>query len=204
MTGSAGTGSQGLQVDRILYKEIVPGDIRKIHAASNDADTGGGARDFRFGSFSMISEVIEKMFPNKVTELRTRNSERTAIEIYEGEFHWLDANGKAVKKVSYFEPPTSARPAEGRITRVHEYECFATSKLPNGGEGNRVLLLLLQRSDSSVWPYYVEQSSLETKGKWNPVVANEILDCINAERSAGRAVIGYRDFTNQKRYCNGK
>jgi hypothetical protein len=33
---------------RILYKEIVEGDLRKFRAESNDAATGGGARDLRF------------------------------------------------------------------------------------------------------------------------------------------------------------
>ncbi|WP_264802920.1 hypothetical protein, partial [Acetobacter fabarum] len=60
-------------VARILYKEIVAGDLRKILAQSNDSDTGGGARDFRFGSFKTLLPVIRQMFPKKVKENRKRD-----------------------------------------------------------------------------------------------------------------------------------
>ena len=39
-------------VARILYREITEGDLRKVLAKSNDSDTGGGARDLRFGFVS--------------------------------------------------------------------------------------------------------------------------------------------------------
>lgn len=51
------------RVSRILFKEIVDGDVRKIHADSNDSDTGGGARDFRFGSYSELEHIFHSMFP---------------------------------------------------------------------------------------------------------------------------------------------
>lgn len=190
-------------VARILYKEIVAGDLRKIHAKSNDSDTGGGARDFRFGSFERLVPVITKMFPNRVKENRRRSGVTDELDVFQGVFFWYDSGNKIVRKDSYFEPPTDVRPSEGRIARVHEYECFDTSRMPVGGEGNRVLLLLIQLIDGSVWPYYAEEKSLRTKGNWDPVVARELLACIDAKRHAKRAVIGYRDFTNTESYCNG-
>jgi len=192
------------QITRILYKEIVAGDLRKILAQSNDSDTGGGARDFRFGSFKQLLPVIELMFPNKVKENRKRNGATDQIDVFQGEFFWQNELGNIEHKDSFFEPPTDVRPAEGRISRVHEYGCFDTRHIPKGGIGNRVLLLLIQLNDGSVWPYFAEEKTLRIPGKWDPVVAKELLDCMDAQRAANRAVIGYRDFSNTGRYCNGK
>lgn len=192
------------QVSRILYKEIVPGDLRKIIARSNDSATGGGARDFRFGSFKTLLPVIQHMFPNKVKQNRKRDGVVEQVDVYQGEFFWYDEKNQINRKESFFEPPTDVRPSEGRIARVHEYGCFDTSRVPKGGIGNRVLLLLIQLNDGSVWPYYAEESTLRIKGKWDPIVARELLSCLDAERPSNRAVIGYRDFASEQRYCNGK
>lgn len=70
------------QVARILYKEIVPGDLRKILAMSNDAVTGGGARDFRFGSFKTLLPVIRKMFPETVKQSRKRGGGVVQIDVF--------------------------------------------------------------------------------------------------------------------------
>lgn len=191
------------QVARILYKELVEGDLRKLQATANDSDSGGGARDFRFRSFDTLLPVIKKMFPQTVQEKRKRNGQAVQIDIFKGRFSWYDVNQNVVSKEAYMEPPTSARPGEGRIARIHEYPCFDASKVKIG-VGNRVLLLLIQRNDGSLWPYYAEEKSLRTQGDWHPVVAKELLDCLDAERPVNQAVLGFRDFTNAGRFCNGK
>lgn len=191
-------------VARILYKEIVPGDIRKILAQANDSDTGGGARDFRFGSFTKLLPVIHQMFPLKAKANRKRDGVVEEIEVFKGQFYWRNSSGQILHKDSFFEPPTDVRPSEGRIVRVPEYGCFDTSRLPKGGEGNRVLLLLIQLHDESVWPFYAEEKTLRIPGMWDPLVAKELLDCLDARRAVNRAAIGYRDFTNASKYCNGK
>lgn len=192
------------QVARILYKEILPGDLRKILAQSNDSDTGGGARDFRFGSYKHLLSVIQQMFPKKAKEYRKRDGVVEQIDVFQGEFFWHNDKGQVERKDSFFEPPTDVRPLEGRIPRVPEYGCFDTRRVPKGGEGNRVLLLLIQLYDGSVWPYYAEERTLRINGKWDPVVAQELLNCLGARRASNRAAIGYRDFINAGKYCNGK
>lgn len=191
-------------VARILYKEIVPGDLRKILAQSNDSDTGGGARDFRFGAYDQLGNAIKQMFPNVVQETRKRGGKTVKIDVFQGEFYWKNNSGKVEKRKSYFEPPTDVRPSEGRIVRVHEYGCFSIDLLPKKAEGTRVLLLLIQLHDKTVWPYYAEERTLRQKGVWDPAVAAEILGCLDSKRAANRATIGYRDFTNFDKYCNGK
>ena len=189
-------------VARILYKELVEGDLRKLRAESNDADTGGGARDFRFGSYRTLLPVIKAMFPRTAQEDRKRNGVVAQIDVFKGTFYWKSATGVESKE-AVFEPPTDARPSEGRIARVHEYPCFDASNVKIG-VGNRVLLLLIQLDDGTVWPHYAEEKSLRTPNAWHPVVARELLDCLDAKRPANQVVIGYRDFTNAGRYCNGK
>lgn len=191
------------QVARILYKELVEGDLRKLQARSNDADTGGGARDFRFGSYKTLLPVIKEMFPQTVKEPRRRGGRTVEIDVHKGVFSWNDAMGGVQSKVAYFEPPTDVRPSEGRIARVHDYPCFDASQLKIG-TGNRVLLLLIQLHDGSVWPYYAEERSLRTPNEWHALVAKELLGCLDAVRPDNMAVIGYTDFTNEDRYCNGR
>ncbi len=195
--------NQAGQVARILYKELVEGDLRKLQAKSNDSDTGGGARDFRFGAYNTLLPVIKQMFPQTVKESRKRGGQMVQIDVFKGVFSWTKASGSVQSKEAYFEPPTDVRPSEGRIARVHEYPCFDASHVKIS-VGNRVLLLLIQLHDGSVWPHYAEETSLRTPNSWHPVVAKELLDCLDAVRPVNQAVIGYRDFTNAGRYCNGK
>jgi hypothetical protein len=192
------------QVARILYKEIVPGDLRKIHAESNDADTGGGARDFRFGSYQSIAATVMQMFPNPVFESRRRNGVVVPTTIYSGQFYWRNRDGSVQMATSYFEPPTDARPAEGRITRVHEQPSLSTALMPTPTNGNRVFLLLIQLLDLTVWPFYAEEQTLRTAGLWDPQVASRMLHCIDSQRRMDQAVIGFFDFTNGGTYCNGR
>ena len=192
------------QVARILYKEIKQGDLLKILARSNKAKSGGGARDFRFGSYKRLLPVIKKMFPGSIKEIRKRGGKNIQLDVHKGEFFWKDAHGKIIRKDSFFESPTDARGSEGRIARVPEYACFDTKLIPKGGQGNRVLLLLIQLDDDSVWPHFAEEKTLRTPGLWDAVVAKEIVTCLDAKRNPSHAAIGYRDFTSTTSYCNGK
>lgn len=190
------------QVVRILYKELVEGDLRKLQAKANDSDSGGGARDFRFRSFDTLLPVIKKMFPQTVQEQRRRDKQSVLVDIFKGSFSWYDANQNVVSKDAFMEPPTSARPGEGRIARIHEYPCFDAGRVKIGA-GNRVLLLLIQLNDGSVWPYYAEEESLRKPGDWHSDVAKVLLDCLDAARPSNQAVLGFKDFTNDESFCNG-
>lgn len=89
-------------VERILYKEIVEGDLRKLLAQSNDSTTGGGARDFRFGSFTKLKPAIKKMFPNVAQERRKRAGVNVDIDIYKGKFCWsCKTTGQTLKKILF-------------------------------------------------------------------------------------------------------
>jgi hypothetical protein len=183
-------------VNRVIYKEILSGDRRKFVAKSNDAPSGGGARDLRF-SFEQFEPAFRAVFPDKVTEVRKREGEREELHVFKGEFYWLD-EGEVRHAPSYFEPPTDARPTEGRIRRINSYDCFR--EIPDEDQG-RLFLLLVQQADDTVWPSFATERSLRS-GKWDTNVADEILRCTRAARSAGIAVAGYIDFTTGRAYCN--
>jgi hypothetical protein len=183
-------------VKRVIYKEILDGDRRKFEARSNDARSGGGARDLRF-SFEAFEPAFKAIFPEVAQEIRKREGERDELGILRGEFHWMEEGGVRHAPAS-FEPPTDARPAEGRIPQINSYGCFRD--IPEKG-GGRLFLLLVQREDDTVWPGFATEDSLRS-GKWDPRVASEILRCVGAVRNAGVAVAGYMDYTTGRTYCN--
>lgn len=189
-------------IARILYKEIVPGDLRKFEAKSNDTPSGGGARDLRFGNFKSIEPIVKKLFPNQVPLNRSRDKVATTVQGFQGAFVW-EKNNKVQSKTVIFEPPTTARPTEGRIARVHEQPALDPTPILPLKVNDKIFLLFAQRNDGQVWPYFTTESSLQTPGDWDPRVAQEILKCIAERRAGGVAVIGYRDFISGKGYCNG-
>lgn len=192
----------GDEVARILYKKLVQGDRAKVKKKSNIAQTGGGARDFRFGSYKLTEPAVLAMFPIPLKAGRRRKDEKVALDIRKGTFHWYDEVGVLQTRDAFFEPPTTKRPSEGRLTRVPEFSCF--KDIPAETPGNRILVLLIQRKDGTVWPHLVEEKTLAVPGEWDPKVAQVLIDCLAAKRSKNHAPVGYYDFTTDERYCNGK
>lgn len=190
-------------VARLVFKEIKEGDLLKMQAKSNVKKSGGGARDFRFGSYKKISPMLDKLFPEKELVSRVRKKAKTKVSIGKGRFYW-EEGGTILSKESCLEPPTTARASEARITKVHQYPCFDVSKIPVPSENDRGLFLLIQREDGSVWPYFINEQSLKTPGDWDKNVADELLKCLNAKRSDNTSALGYIDFKTGEKYCNGK
>lgn len=196
------------QVARILYKQISLADIRKILAQSNDSKTGGGARDFRFGSYPKVAPIVMRMFPKQEVVNRRRNGVTALTTIYSGHFYWTDQQNNVHSTISYFEPPTDARPTEGRLASVNEQPCLDPKRMPISLQGyredNRIFLLLIQLLDDSVWPFYAEERTLRITGMWDPRVSQRMLQCIDAERRSDVLTIGFFDFVNGESYCNGQ
>ncbi len=184
----------------VVYKEIVEGDFRKFRAESNDAPTGGGARDLRFRPYDVFAPVFEQLFPGKRMEARTRGKTRTQVEILVGHFHWLNDRGGVESMEATFEPPTDARAGEGRIAVVYKYPCF--NNLPPTNEG-RMLVLLIQHSNGQVWPRFATEDSLRS-GDWNEEVARNLLQCLDADRRTGTVARGYFNLSNSaQHWCDG-
>jgi hypothetical protein len=190
-------------VARILYKEIVPGDLRKFEAKSNDTPSGGGARDLRFGDYASMAPMIAKMFPKPVPLTRRRKNQTTKVQGQSGLLFWQTNQGVQSKEI-IFEPPTTARKTEGRIARVHLQPALDPTPILPLKENDKVFLVFAQRNDGQVWPFFTTESSLRTPGAWDERVATEILTCSERKRARGVVVIGYRDFTTAEGYCNGR
>lgn len=183
----------------VVFKELVGGDLRKSKAEANNSPTGGGARDLRFRPYDGFDNAFERLFPSVKTVLRKRDGKRRNVEIRCGRLGWKDKTSGLIRtEEAIFEPPTSARPHEGRLTRVHKYPCLQGPH-PQG-EGRLVALLVLD-SSGAVWIEVVTEGSLMNDG-WHPDLAPRILACLNAARASKSVAQGYVDLRKKVGYCN--
>lgn len=208
---SSQTGSRPDGVKRIVYKQIVFGDFRKFLAKSNDATSGGGARDLRFRPYEEFVEIFRLMFPHSRVEMRRRNDRMQQVEVLVGKFHWTE-NGGVVSKEATFETPTTAREGEGRIPTVYKYGPFnrIVEQWPEDKWGDdkrslkvegRLVLLLVQREDGSVWPEFATEKSLGS-GAWAKSVSTPILNSLAGERRISEVARGYIDFEHGRGYSD--
>jgi hypothetical protein len=170
-----------------VFKAIVAGDRRKFVAQSNDAPTGGGARDLRFSPYDKFALVFERMLPQKDEH-----------GVCRGQFHW-EENGQEKVGDAYFHPPTNARPNEGRLANVDKY--LPKHSLPPEGQDD-VILLILQENDGSVWPYFTTVESLKSDN-WQVNLRDKILGCCEAKRPRHVTMSGFVDFETGEEFCNG-
>lgn len=192
-------------IARVLWKEILPGDRRKFLAQSNnEPQTGGGARDLRFGGGSLIEPVVLAMFPKAVSVTRRRKGLPINLTRYEGRFYWKPAgpasSGAISSEAAFIEPPTTARPSEWRLTRVHTYGVFQ-AELPPEAPEDRVLLLLIQLNNGEIWPRFTTESSLRTSA-WSQKFRTHVLQCLEQPRPSGQAAFGYLELATMTNYCH--
>lgn len=185
-------------VKRIIFKQIVEGDLRKFRAESNDAATGGGARDLRFRPHDKFEKAFAKLFPTVRRMTRKRAGGHTTVDIYYGRLYWTDASGNQKSSEASYEPPTDARPNEGRIPVVYQYPPL--NNLPRTDQG-KILLLLIQRDDNTVWPCFATEDSLRS-GDWDANVSRPLIRCLDAKRSLHKVAIGFIDFENGTSYSD--
>lgn len=183
-------------VSRIVFKQLLDGDWKKFEAKSNVSQTGGGARDIRFGNWQSMQRALGELFPGRTSLPRKRGGVRKMVELYVGNLCWLE-DGEVVSQEALLESPTDARGNEARLARVSKYNCFKFA-LPEEGAG-RLTAILIQREDGSVWPRVVTERSLE-RDDWDPRVSEFLLSALNAKRARGRAAYGFVDFTNGEKF----
>ena len=181
----------------VFFQEIREGDRRKLQARSNTSPSGGGARDLRV-PHKEFGPMFRRMFPHDVAQERLRRGARERVPCYGGELYWVNESGEHSVKVQY-EPPTDARPSEGRIARIHDLPVLA-DKVPSQRDG-RCFLLLVQNDEGKVFPHYVTDAQLAA-GDWNAIVTQAIAEC-TAGTPANRSVRGYVDFIGGAGYCHG-
>ena len=183
---------------RLVYREVLPGDVAKFQGKSNLTPSGGGARDFRFRPYSKFQGIFEKLLSGRKTETRIRKGLPTATLIYTDTVTVTDATGTASTRQIEFEPPTTAREDEGRLPRLNAYGMV----VPTGAVG-RVLLLLYQTGNGSLFLNFATETDLRA-GAWNATVARHLLDCLDEERPASHAAQGFFDLSSGESFCKSK
>lgn len=194
------------RISRVLWKEIKQGDRRKFSATANDKPSaGGGARDLRFRGGEHLGDIFKAMFPRESPVPRRREGKRIVVSRYAGDLCWFeessDRHESKHSQVAYVEPPTTARPAEWRITRVHTYDVL-TQRLPPQPVDGRLLLLLIQTEGQEVWPYFVTEASLRKDEGWLESFRRHVLGCLDRPARADRTIFGYFETDTGRQYCN--
>lgn len=183
---------------RLVFREVLSGDRRKFQAKSNDTKSGGGARDFRFTPYGKFDGIFEKMLTVSRTEERTRGKKKTMVNIYTSTVNVVKADGSMGTKTIEFEPPTTRRPNEGRLTRLNHYSL----EVPSNNEG-RILLLLYQTGDKRLWLTFATENQLQ-QGVWDKNLTDLLLNCLNAPRGLRHAAQGFHDLALGNRFCKSK
>ena len=197
-------------VRRLVYKELLPGDYRKLAGQSNDADTGGGARDLRF-PYAEFDGIFARLLPGQRNLTRRRNGKRIDLAVRTGPV-LLDEEApegvRTTQEEMIWESPTDSRPREGRIAQVHASPAAQRLLLAReemvtaDGQPPRVFALFVQNDDGELSVHYAYEHELRA-GAWAPAVARPMLEHLdNINRRRDRAVIGYIDFVTNIHYAH--
>jgi hypothetical protein len=173
-------------VRRIIFREVMPGDLKKFTATAAPSGTGGGARDLRFRPFNKFDGVFARMFPNREKVERTREGEKETLEIYSAMATVIRPSNASSKKKVVFEGPTTARPNEGRLTCVHDLNLVVPQ-----GEG-RFLILLIEDANGGIMIAFYSEHDLAS-GQWHAAI-NDFFKQVFAKPATRNANQGYIDF----------
>lgn len=183
--------SDGRGVVRLLFQNIENGDRRKFEAQSNDAETGGGARDLRFRPEAEFLPFFGRMFPHKRMQSRRSKDVLTQIEVLSGEVKWIEG-GHEKRATMEVWPSTNARPSECRIARISSFGLYdLIADDPNGG---RSVFMMFQQADGTIRMHFTTETSLRNDN-WDPKIKKFTADWI-AEGSKS----AYLDLATKGQY----
>lgn len=178
-------------VVRVYFQEITPGDRRKIEGKSNDAQTGGGARDLRF-PYKRFRPFFRRMFPS--SRIGDRDGEQ--IVIHFGSVTWVDNAGHPQRSTIEFWPPTNARPSEGRLGRVNQLGNLRA--LPPTSEG-RLFVTLTQLTAGEIRVRHVSETVLLDDRLTNGTIVKQVARAFAAQRGS-HSVRGFIDWDEGEFY----
>ncbi|MFD3443113.1 hypothetical protein ACFDTO_00735 [Microbacteriaceae bacterium 4G12] len=189
-----------------MYKQLLKGDYRKLAAKSNDAATGGGARDLRF-PFKEFNGIFAELLPNARTEFRRRDGVRSAVNLRTGpvfiDLIDTDTGHQTTETAEMiWESPTDARGSEGRIAKVHASPATSQLLAARDDDLGEVFLLLVQDDDGELRVHYAYEKELRA-GDWAGAVSDPVLKHLDGDRRQDRAVVGYIDFVTNFAYAHG-
>ncbi len=179
-------------VKRIIFREVMEGDLKKFTATAAPSGTGGGARDLRFRPFDKFDGVFARCLPGRETVERRRGGKREQIQIYTASANVVGSNNRSTKKEIAFESPTTARPDEGRLAKVHELALDVPK-----GEG-RLLILLIQDANNDLIITFFSEKDLKS-GEWHPSVT-DFFRQVFSKPHRSHATQGFIDFEAKSRW----
>ena len=185
---------QGRKIVRVLLQNIEDGDRRKFKARSNDADSGGGARDLRFRPETEFFPFFKKMFPNQRSQKRTSKGVVEEIEVLSCTVGW-DENGQEKSATMEVWPATNARPNECRIARISSFGLYDLIK--DDPSNGRSVFMLFQQKNGVILLYFTTETSLRDDN-WDPTIKKFSADWIrDGSKSA------FLDLETKERYPHG-
>ncbi|MGU3420821.1 hypothetical protein [Methylobacterium sp. D54C] len=196
-------GTVATAVRRILAREVLPGDVRKFKAKSNDKKSGGGARDIRLRPQDAFLSFMARMFPKTETVKRKLHGKKVEGTVRTGELHWFigqpgDTSNERRAPIEVWDP-TDARPGEVRLAKVHRYGLDdQLEALQFDEDTDRVLLLFVQMTDGRIEPRFVSHAHLNDPD-WEPEAKAFLLRCFT-DTPPGRAAQGWIDFEHGDSY----
>lgn len=181
-------------IERVLLQNIEEGDRRKFVAKSNDADTGGGARDLRFRPENEFLPFFGRMFPNKSNRVRNAKGVRSQIEVVSGEVSWKEPTGEKSAEMEVW-PATDARPNECRIARISELALDGL--IQNDPNGGRSIFMMFQQANGEIRLFFTTETSLRNDN-WDPKIKRFALDWFEDGCKSA-----FLDLATKERYPNG-
>lgn len=169
------------EVARVIFQVIEDGDRRKFEAVSNDADTGGGARDLRFRPANRFLPVLGRMFPGRAVRRSTRKGAQVELELLSGTFatpQATDEAERASRDITIW-PETNARPGECRIAQVNRYDFLPL--LPPQGEGGQCIMMLIQTYGGTVNVWFTSEAILRHEVGWDESVRRFVLRWLDTD-----------------------
>lgn len=153
-------------VVRVLLQNIEDGDRRKFEAQSNDADSGGGARDLRFRPEKDFLPFFEQVFPHKTTKNRRSKGVQTQIEVFSGEVFWNESGSEKSATMEIW-PSTNARPSECRLARISSFGLLG--QIVDDPHNGRSVFMLFQQADGTIRIHFTTETSL-LNDDWDPKI----------------------------------
>ena len=171
-----------MTIAEVLFHEITEADIRKIYATSNDAQTGGGARDLRFSI--EYAPYLDRLFPKEVTY-----ENGTPYRI--GMFEHYDASGmRTTERVHYAFQPTNARPREVRIAQISRLNFFLDLPTIHSEDGI-LFIAFIRKTNGMPQAQYLTEKQIGAKGG-NPIIAAAMREALSKRRGNNAVVFAVK------------
>lgn len=188
----------GEDVVRMVLHHLQPGDLRKFQAESNDAETGGGARDLRFRPEALALRFFGLMFPERRDEdTRDRQGNPRRVEVAFGPIRWREGLSGAWREGELEAWPRTPSRNEARLARVNEFGFDAL--FPETAPGDKALLILTQTADGSVYITFTTGDEIRADHEGDPVLRDFAIDWLGTNRKSG-----YIDLITGERFPNAR